>query len=408
MRTAVAALATRILDHEEATGARKLRRRWSHFLAFETEAERLLCNVASLHIANAEGAPLVMSRRHQDGSGSKTRTRLLDTACRAGLLRMGTKGYTFEGRRFATLWHALPPLLSYLPDGLSLEDLRLDRDAMPRIRIRDDAHKILAVPEAAMPLAVAVNAINATIQTLPLTLTGNAAQAWLSKVSEDNDLMSVQTPQHTALFRAFNGDLSRGGRLYGGWWIQMPKAQRFGRIRLAGEPIAECDFREMFLRLAYWRTGISWPFADGEDAYTAGAGGRDGYKKFSNALLQAKRTLPKGRWPGGARQETRDEIRAHFPTGTKPEDIAGAIKHRHSRLTAAGGFESGLGGHLFRTESDLMVAILLECGARKLPALPVHDCCITPASRAVEAAALMQEIAKRALGVMLPVGITRI
>jgi hypothetical protein len=53
-----------------------------------------------------------------------------------------------------------------------------------------------------------------------------------------------------------------------------------------------------------------------------------------------------------------------------------------------------------------MVALLLECRAQGLPALPVHDCLLAPDSRAHGASALMRAVARQRLGIELPVGIT--
>jgi hypothetical protein len=405
MRAAVAATARDILSHEARVGARKQRRREYELAAFFREVERLVCNVAALRIANATDAPMAMSRRHQDGPGSKTRTRLLDTAADAGLIRMGAKGYSrSDGARFATLWHVLPALLDFLPDAPHLGDLDLDRDPLPRIRIRDGFRNLLALPAEAGPMTEDMAALDAWAKTLPLGLENFGAEAWLEELSESTDLVGVASPLHVDLYRTFNGSLSEGGRLYGGFWIQMPKAARFARLRLAGECIAECDFSAMHLRLAYRHFGISWPFAEGEDAYAAGVGERDGWKPLTNALLQARRPLRQ--WPGRNHAE-REAYRAAFPPGSRPSELVAAIKTRQAPLTSAGAFERGMGGPLTRVESDLMVALLLECVARDLPALPVHDCLLTPASRAAEAAALMRETADRCLGVALPVGITR-
>jgi hypothetical protein len=406
LRAAVAAAARDILSHEARVGARKQRRRDYELAAFFREVERLVCNVAVLRIANATDAPLAMSRWHRGHGGSKTRTRLLDTATDAGLIEMAAKGYSrSDGARFATLWRPLPALLDYLPNALRLGDFELARDPLPRIRIRDAFRNLLALPAEAEPMAADMAALDAWGKTLPLSLENCGAEAWLEELSETSDLAGVVTPLHLDLYRTFNGGLAKGGRIYGGFWIQMRKAERFARLRLAGERIAECDFSAMHLRLAYRHFGILWPFAEGEDAYTAGAGDRDGWKPLTNALLQARKPLRQ--WPGRNNVE-RAAYRATFPPGSLPSRLVAAIKTRHAALAAAGAFERGIGGFLTRVESDLMVALLLKCRARDLPALPVHDCLLAPASRADEAASLMRATARSRLGIELPVGITRV
>lgn len=48
------------------------------------------------------------------------------------------------------------------------------------------------------------------------------------------------------------------GRLFGGWWQELPSGHRQA-IRIDGEPIADLDFASMFLRLAYLKAGIAPP-----------------------------------------------------------------------------------------------------------------------------------------------------
>jgi len=403
MRDAVRTVAREILDHEDTAGTRRQRRRWSELVAFESEVERLLCNVAALRIAKATLSPLAIARRHQCRAGSKTRTRLLDSACSAGLLRMGSKGYSRgDGARFATLWHAQPALLACLPDCLHLADLRLASDELARIRIRDAQRNLLSLPRDAAAMVATVAALAEWTKRTPVSLAGE--EAWLAEVAVGTGLAAIRTALHVDLYRVFNGDLEHGGRLYGGFWLHMEKAARFARLRLAGQHIAECDYSAMHLRLAYRHCGVAWPFADGEDAYTAGPGARAGWKRVTNALLQTAKPLRQ--WPGEKEAE-RAACRAHFAVGARPSRVVAAIKARHPQLADAGAFERSLGGRLTRVESDLMVSLLLESRARDLPALPLHDCLLVPANRADEAAQVMREIAKRALGVALPVGITR-
>jgi hypothetical protein len=276
----------------------------------------------------------------------------------------------------------------------------LDRAAHEPIVITTSTGRSSIAPAGYENLAADVQAINTWLQTVPLTLAGGGSQAWLHR-SDYSPLWKVVTTQHVQLHRTFTGSIERGGRLYGGFWIQQSAQWRFQHMRLAGEPIASCDFREVQLRLAYRRLGIAWPFAEGECGYTAGDGGRHGWKSITNAMLAAPRPLRN--WPGDA--EERAAIRAQFPKSSRLPDVVGAIHRRHARLSAAGAFGTGLSGLLTRMESDVMVAILMACRARELAACPVHDCLLAPASRAAEGMAIMREVAMEVAGAELPVSI---
>jgi hypothetical protein len=56
-----------------------------------------------------------------------------------------------------------------------------------------------------------------------------------------------------------------GGRLFGGWWGNLAKDRRHA-IRIEGEPIADLDFKAMFVRLAHLDAGVTPP-GDNADLY---------------------------------------------------------------------------------------------------------------------------------------------
>ena len=60
------------------------------------------------------------------------------------------------------------------------------------------------------------------------------------------------------LRRVFNNghtDFRHGGRLAGGFWMDLPKALRRRAISIGGEPVAELDYRAMMPRLLYASVG---------------------------------------------------------------------------------------------------------------------------------------------------------
>jgi hypothetical protein len=411
MRAAVDRVYAALLAFEDRYKLRRRRRRAKHAASFRLEAERLICNVALLHLCGIEHATLSISRSHLTATGSKTRTRVLDTATAMGLLRLAMEGTILSrGERVASRWSAQPSLRGYLPEKIRLADMELERDSGPHIIIRNAQHVGLPLPREALSLDAEMQAINRWLRSLPITYDEHGGEAWLTdaahvvrKDGEPRPPRTIETAQHVELTRKFRDTLAQGGRLYGGFWINRKVQWRHQHLRLDGERIASCDFTTLNLRLAYQHFGIPWPYLDGQCAYTAGPGDRHGWKAMTLAMLQAKRPLYS--WVGRDNAERR-HLRSSFPPGTKPTAVVAAIKERHPELAEARAFGHGLGTVLTNLESQLMVAILLECRARGLPALPVHDCLCVPVTRAEEAASLMSEVAHRVTRTRLPVGIT--
>lgn len=183
-----------------------------------------------------------------------------------------------------------------------------------------------------------------------------------------------------------------GGRLFGGWWSNLPKERRH-LIRIAGEAVADLDFASMFLRLAFLEAGEKPPEGD---LYAAVPGlgeprWREGVKKTALAMLF--RTSPLLRLPKDAK-------------GLLPPRMSGSIA-REAILSAfpalASVFEQGKGLGLMFTESQILVAALLDLADRKIPALPMHDGLMVPISKATPAARAMQDAAERICGFRLPI-----
>jgi hypothetical protein len=69
-------------------------------------------------------------------------------------------------------------------------------------------------------------------------------------------------------------------------------------------------------------------------------------------------------------------------------------------------FETGIGGELVRTESDLLITILLRLLQEGIVALPLHDAVLCAASRVETVARAMGEESERFLGFRLPVRVS--
>jgi hypothetical protein len=178
------------------------------------------------------------------------------------------------------------------------------------------------------------------------------------------------------LRRIFNNgrtDFLHGGRLTGGFWMDLPKLVRLQAIRIEGEPVAELDFRAMMPRLLYARAGNTFP--PDEDPYAVPGippKHREGVKKLFAALMFGATAIQ--RWPR--------DYRKLFPPRTRREDVIDLLRRRHAPV--ADHFGTLIGFQLLRVESDILVAVLLTCLERGVVVLPIHDAVLCRASRADE------------------------
>src|SRR5690606_7160870 len=69
---------------------------------------------------------------------------------------------------------------------------------------------------------------------------------------EEGDRVLAGDVEATTLCRIFKGGWDRGGRLYGGWWINLPKSERRHR-RINGEPTVERAYGRLHPTLLYAR-----------------------------------------------------------------------------------------------------------------------------------------------------------
>ncbi|WP_405233595.1 hypothetical protein [Lentisalinibacter salinarum] len=175
-----------------------------------------------------------------------------------------------------------------------------------------------------------------------------------------------------------NAKFDEGGRLFGGFWQQLKSRQR-RLIRIESEEVVTLDFDTMIARLAYAEMDLRLPAGDGYDIEGFTAGDRAGIKRLFSSMLFAQKPL-KG-WPR--------QVRELFPEGTRLKDAVTAIQRAHPELDPL--WFSGTGHRLMFTESEIMVAVLLELLDNQVTALPIHDAIVVPAVLADYASGVMLE-----------------
>lgn len=180
----------------------------------------------------------------------------------------------------------------------------------------------------------------------------------------------------------------RHGRLYGGFWLSLPKTQRH-LIRLNGEEVVDLDFRGMFSQLAYLEAGLALPNSDPYEGIEGLP--RTAAKLGLSALLC--RTGPMERLPS----EMREVLPRHW-TGRR---LQTAMAERHPGIAHL--FGTGVGLRLMFTESRILVATLLRLVDQGIPALPMHDGLMVPARSEDAAKVAMARASMEVVGTVLPV-----
>jgi hypothetical protein len=295
----------------------------------------------------------------------------------------GTPRTTAFGRGTQTIAEAGPALVAAI-ERLGLTPAAIvERDEGETIVLRADKEDDL-LGEGLLPHDKAtgqpLKTIAGTVKALRSwqdTINAALAHADLGCAPKDGAFVDVRARRLRRIFN--NGSFREGGRLFGGFWQPMPKAERFARLTIAGEPVVELDFSSMFLRLAYAENGspVDWQDGYALHGFTPEDNRRyrDAFKIMTGALFFARRKLTA--YPDEAREAL---------AGVSLERVRTAIRATHRPIADL--FERGIGWRLLRRESDVLVRALLDLIERGVIGLPLHDAIIVAQSQeavAVEA-----------------------
>ncbi len=164
---------------------------------------------------------------------------------------------------------------------------------------------------------------------------------------------------HHEMYRIFNREnFEYGGRFYGSWWQNIPRAER-RQILINGSPVIECDYRQLHPTLLYAMVGKE---IDG-DAYVIAGWDRSLVKTALNTLINAEnqlaalRSIARQIGGGGAFERASNLIRS--------------IEGKHPAISEY--FGSGAGLKMQRIDSDMAEQVLLRLTRSGIASLPVHD-----------------------------------
>ncbi|WP_225144132.1 hypothetical protein [Bradyrhizobium sp. BRP20] len=395
LQSAVTQLTGTLLARETAMGLRKRARKDVDRKNFQAAVEALACNLILLK-ATGTDAKLAVPRSHAFLWQGKANLRpvygqhfltAIHLMASLGLIAEERRGYRISAKsRMPSLIGPTDGLGQHLP--LAPPEWRgIQQIDDPRLVILKEGKAAgghaaaIAFRETAQSRKFAnqVRYINKFLHEADIEITGRNTGLSLGK---DGHIIA---PYRRSLRRIFNnGTWQHGGRLAGGFWMSMERAER-GRIRIDGEHIANVDYRQLFPRLAYVRAREAQP--QGDIYNVAGDGtGRDGWKKLMNALLFTNGQLRN--WP--------EDTRQHFPAGTKLREAIELLEAMHEPIKHL--FGAGLGFQLMRIESDMLIEVITYLAQAGITALPLHDAVLVAKSKADVAAKEMQAIFTRDTG----------
>ena len=368
----------------------------------------ILCNVAHHYLMGAPGNGIVVSRskqstiprRYRASIDTESFIKVLDWLAdpRLGLIGQTTgrpRDYMRAPRR-STI-KAAPRLIGLLKGGrLTLADFTIVpklevlvlRDADPA---NDGEQRDIEYTdtERTQNLRAEVEHINQLLAQADITFDVSDAARAAGRHGMMDHLLLLQGSScvdlsNRRMRRIFsNGSWQLGGRLYGGFWQQLPRPIRLAGVRIDGERVVALDFSAMNAVLAYAEVKAQPP--DG-DLYTLQGfeDHRDGVKKLFNAMLF--NTKVPIRFPKGTKQL--------FSHRTKAAHVTDAILRAHAPLSSI--FGTGVGLSLMYRESEVLMAVLRSLGDQGVTALPVHDAIVVKRAEVDRGeAAMVHQFAQR-------------
>jgi hypothetical protein len=338
---------------EQATNARKRKRRLADQRLFAQQVEAVLCEVLCRELTTPhEWLAIPFSHRFLGKKGDRYAPSILTEKMvyviktlaqpELGLLDLvlGQRDFLQPSQSCLTVFKAAPQLVHEIERlGLSLDDF---------VTSLDVETVVLKAPKATSSArAVRIDYADDLV-TKAYRQEMMIINTWLHQAdirclpSSDEAVIDVSRRTLTRTFS--NGSFVQCGRLFGGFWIEMRKPQRLERLRIDGKRIVEGDQYNIF--------GLE--------------GSRQGLKKMFSAMLHDIK--PRTSYPHG--------FASMFPKRTKVGEVIRRISEAHPRV--AQHFGTGIGMHLMFKESEIMVDLLLALKQMGIVALPVHDAVLVP------------------------------
>lgn len=212
---------------------------------------------------------------------------------------------------------------------------------------------------------------------------------WLAAADLRFDHAAVHTPVEPFDIRArrlrrifTRGRFDSGGRLFGGFWQALRKAERRQGLWISGEKAVELDYGQAGARILYGMTGHTPPGGD-LYAFPGYYQQRAGIKRVMSAITFATSrptSFPKG---------TRDLFRRRDKIG----EVLTEIERHHPLIRDM--LYRGFGHEVQFTESQIIIEVVQTLKAEGVVALPIHDAIMIPTSAVSRAKEVMLDVFHR-------------
>ncbi|WP_025898207.1 hypothetical protein [Sneathiella glossodoripedis] len=403
-KTLVQLITKTIEEHEKAQKLRTRKRRAADQLTFENIVEAIIMDITHCHLIGIHQGIHMSFSNSRLGVKSRYRPEVLSQTLPTVVQRLSMPelnyvifqvGENGKGKSRQQTSVSIGPQLKHLIHemGLTLQDIdeSLDRESIelrePKDRSASSRGQPIEYTDSEMTEALReeMRSINEWLQEADLQLTSNScsqsANNWIN--DEERFLKRIFT----------HGSFESGGRLYGGFWQQLRKTERFEGLTIQGERIAEVDYGQVGLRIAY-------SFADhhppSDDLYEIPGleNYRQGIKKLLNAMLF--NYGPLRRKPYGTKKM--------LPVNQSVSSLQEAIIQKHQPIEDL--FGTGIGHHIQRIESDILVKVLLKLREEGIVSLPIHDAVLVPRSTVDITSRIMLEEFKGLTGIQGSVSVS--
>jgi len=375
-----AALLARVLALVNAQEERERALQPAAAKAREFTASTLLANLASLALNPVNDARFVAVSFNRRDYAHKSLSVSAMSLLRNVLLADGLIEGSGGGRRtnpddttfgWLTRIRATQALRAVFVDcSISYASIRRAVDRRVLVLREPDAGVSRDAPADVEPSRQIMESVNRRIEAALIEAPDDVWERITPRVLADMDLQEEDRADagdqaRRTLVRLFKHDWSHGGRLYGGWWMSLPKLER-QRLTIDGEPVVELDYGQLHPSILYARI----PEEIEGDTYTVGDWTspemRDLGKTTFARMLNTKTET------GDARAiQIKPEDVDKLVRGVTWEDYLRTFQRKLEPISEW--FWIGEGLRLQREDSDVAVSVLDAMNGHNVVALPVHD-----------------------------------
>ncbi|MFM0303995.1 hypothetical protein PQQ99_28145 [Paraburkholderia sediminicola] len=378
LKSFVRSIAAQLEAYEASLCLRVRARRLDDQRVFEQQVECLVCEALLCHLAQPGGWVAVTrskqilghANRYHSPVMSRTLPDVMDRLASPdmGLLEVGMGMVNpFANVNQRTIFRATDRLIEQAAElNLTHADFaHADAEEVIILKAEKQSGKSARIPYADDEQT---SKLRSEVQTI---------NAWLAGADIElaRDFSGVHTDDRKMTRSFNNGTFRHGGRLSGGFWQGITKAQRKS-VLIDGQDTVTLDYKQMGPSIHYGLAGI--PF-DG-DAYAV-----PGYEHHRSGIKQVFGAMTHS---AGRFNRLDDLDPCSLPAGVQLSKVCRDIEQYHAPI--ADRFYCRSGMEAMRTESDIIVGVMLELRELGIVGLPIHDAVLVREDQADQVEEVMQ------------------